>query len=214
MEQSGSEAFPVALRLRGRAVVVVGGDREAAEKVPRLLAAGASVALVSPDVQPSLAALAGEGRLRWFCRAFVESDVHGAQVVLLTDMDDARARQLRSLAARHHFWLCALDQPAYSDFFLVSVVARGPVQIAISTGGRAPLLARRLRQALDRALDERFGEFARSFAELRARVRGLTKSARREVLERALAGFAMEVSLRYPGSEGHAGHPPDQAREP
>lgn len=204
----------MALSLRGRAVLVLGGGAEAAEKVPRLLAAGARVTLVSQAAEPALVALAQTGELTWFGRTFLDSDVYGARVVLLTEIDEPCARALRALADRHHFWLCTLDQPAFSDFFLVSTFTRGPVQIAISTGGRAPLLARRLRQALERGLDERFGEFARSFAELRARVRGLTKGARSEVLERALSGFAMEVSLRYPEPEGHAGHPPDQAREP
>lgn len=207
-------AFPVALSLRDRAVLVVGGGEEAAQKVPKLLAAGAHVTIVAPCVDEPLAALARARAVHWFARAFVPSDCAGAHVVLLTEIDPVLAARLRALAAHHRYWLCALDQPAYSDFYLVSTLTRGPVQIAISTSGRAPLLARRLRQALERGLDGAFSEFARNFATLRERVRNLPKPARTERLEGALAGFAMEVRLRYPEANGQgAGYPPEPARD-
>ena len=213
MKESEISAFPVALNLRERAVLVLGGEEEAEQKVPRLLAAGARVTLVAREASEPLAALARTGAISWFAREFVASDLQGVAVVLLTVIDAERARSLRELTRRRGCLMCAIDQPAFSDFYLVSTVTRGPVQIAISTSGRAPLLARRLRQALDQGLDGAFGEFARKFAALRARVRALPKYERGQVLERALAGFAMEVRLRYPEPEGHAGPPPDGARE-
>lgn len=213
MQEPEIHAFPVALDLVGRGVLVIGGDDEAEHKARRLLQAGARVTIVAPFVTEDLAQAARAGRLRWFAREFTPSDAQGAHLVLLTTPDAERAAELRALARRARFLLCAIDQPAYSDFFLVSVVAQGPVQLAISTSGRAPLLARRLRQALAHALDARFAEFARGFAELRARVRTLPKPARREVLERALTGFAMEVRLSYPDSDGHADLPSSEVRE-
>ncbi len=214
LPSTDSGAFPVALHLRGRAALVIGGGDEAAHKVPKLLAAGAQVTVVAPHAGEELARLARARGVLWFARAFVPTDVLGTQVVLLTEPDPERARELRALARSSRFWLCAVDQPDVSDFFLVSTVVRGPVQIAISTGGRAPLLARRLRQALDRALDARFGDFARSFADLRARVRTLPKAERGQVLEGALEGFAMEVRLRYPEHNGQgAAYPPDDRRD-
>ena len=214
MKSTEIGSFPVALALRGRAVLVVGGAEEAVQKIPKLLAAGALVTVVAPHLDAALVPLVRRQAVRWFAREFSAGDVRGAQVVLLTLLDEPLAQTLRGLANTHHFLLCALDQPAYSDFYLVATLTRGPVQLAISTGGRAPLLARRLRQALEAALDTRFSEFAEGFAALRARVRTLSKSARTEVLERALAGFAMEVTLRYPESDGRAGLPPPQeARE-
>jgi siroheme synthase-like protein len=209
------EAFPVALNLRGRAALVLGGGEEAVDKVPKLLRAGARVTLVAPQVAASLADAARKGALAWYARTFEPTDLYGSDLVLLTDIDPARAAELRGLARRFHFWLCTLDQPDTADFFLVSTVVRGPVQIGISTSGRAPLLARALRVALERGLGPRFGEFARSFAALRARVRDLPKDRRREVLAGALAGFAMEVRVRYPGEDDGqgAGYPPDEAQE-
>jgi siroheme synthase-like protein len=206
-------AFPVALNLRGRRVLVVGGGDEAAQKVPRLLQAGAHVTVVAARVEESLARAAATRALVWFARELAAGDTCGQQIVLLTLLDEALAQALRRLADVERFLLGAIDQPAFSDFFLVSTVTSGPVQIAISTSGRAPLLARRLRQALAVGLDARFGEFARNFAELRARVRGIPKAERSEVLEQALVGFAMEVRLRYPEPDGHADLPPEKVRE-
>jgi uroporphyrin-III C-methyltransferase / precorrin-2 dehydrogenase / sirohydrochlorin ferrochelatase len=206
--------FPAALNLRARAVLVIGGGEEAVSKVPKLLAAGARVTIVSPLVDESLARAARTQQLTWFARDFSPRDVCGVHVVMLTDQDPVRAAELRALAQTARFWLCAIDQPEFSDFYLVSTMERGPVQIAISTGGGAPLLARRLREGLERGLDARFGEFARSFARLRARLRPLPKAERTALLERALTGFAMEVSLRYPEPDGQgAGYPPDEARD-
>jgi len=213
-----NRVFPAALNLQGRAVLVVGGDQEAVQKVPKLLAAGAHVTIVAPSVEPALAQAAAERLLTWHARPFEPADVERMHVVMLTPLDPVRAAQLRALADSAHFWLCAIDQPAFSDFFMVSSLERGPVQIAISTGGGAPLLARRVRQALERGLDARFGEFARSFACLRASLRALPKAERMHLLERALDGFAMDVTVRYPESypqdDGQgAGDPPDEARE-
>lgn len=218
MKANEIRVFPAALNLRGRAVLVVGGDQEAGQKVPKLLAAGAEVTIVAPALEAGLAELARAGRLTWHAREFEPGDVEGKHVVMLTPLDPALAAQLQTLAARARFWLCAIDQPEFSDFYMVSSLERGPVQIAISTGGGAPLLARRLRQALERGLDARFGEFARSFASLRAQLRPLPKAERMQLLERALDGFAMDVTVRYPRSSPQqdgqgAGYPPDEARK-
>ena len=129
--------------------------------------------------------------------------------VMLTEPDEARARELVSLRSQSRFWLCAVDQPAYSDIHLVSTVVRGPVQIGISTGGRAPLLARVLRRALERALDQRFAVFAQGFARLRSELRSAPKNERLKRLEHALEGFAMDVRLSYPAEKSDGGRPSD-----
>ena len=195
-------------------MLVLGGGEEAVQKVPKLLAAGALVTIVSASVAEPLAKLAHAHALTWHARDFARSDVHGVHMVMLTELEATRAAQLRELQQQAPFWLCAIDQPAFSDLFLVSTVTRGPIQIAISTSGKAPLLARRIREALEAALDAKFGEFARRFAQLRASVRSLPRSQRSEVLERALDGFAMNVRLSYPEADGQgAGNPPADARD-
>ncbi len=201
--------FPVALALDGRPVLVLGGGEEACDKLAKLSAAGARVSLVSPSVLPELEELAQRGRCTWYARAFHPSDLQGVQLVFLTDPDVSLARRLRALKRTYPFWLCAIDQPTFSDLFLVSTFQRGPVQIAISTAGTAPLLSRRLREELARGLDQTFAEFARKFADLRARLRTLPRHQRKERLMRALNGFAIELRVGYPPGNPFGEGPPD-----
>ncbi|MDB4991174.1 MAG: siroheme synthase [Myxococcaceae bacterium] len=209
------QAFPVALNLAGRSVLVVGGSEEALQKVPKLILAGAAVTIVAPSLAEPLQLLARHRVVTWYVRDFVPTDVRGAHLVMLTEIEPRRAEQLRALARVQGFWLCAIDQPAWSDFFLVSTVVAGPIQLSISSSGKAPLLARRMREALELALDAKFAVFAHRFAALRARVRAVPRVQRSEILKRALDGFAMDVRLSYPEGHGQGvGDPPEDARDP
>lgn len=199
MKTSYRETLPVALNLAGRSVLVVGGGEEAAAKVAMLRQVRARVTLVAEQAEPELARLAQRLRLTWYARRFLESDLIGCRLVLLTELDRELAQRLSELRQRYPFWLCAIDQPEYCDLFMVSSLRRGPVQIGISTGGGAPLLARRLREDLEAGLDPGFGDFARSFADLRARLKALPRAERQRRLDEALHGFALEVRVSYPG---------------
>ena len=190
--------FAATLNLVDRSVLVLGGGAEAEDKVVKLLGAGARVTLVAEQVTQALHEQVLRGAVSWYARYFHVSDVAGVHLVMLTEQDPALGARLRALKSEHGFWLCAIDQPSFSDVFLVSTLQRGPVQIGISTGGDAPLLSRRLRQAFEQGLDAQFGEFARKFAVLRARLRALPKAQRKERLEAALNGFAIEVRVSYP----------------
>jgi siroheme synthase-like protein len=196
--QSYRETLPVALNLNGRNVLLLGGGREAEDKLSKLLEVGARVTLVAEHGGPALQHAVRRDRVLWYMRGFVPSDLLGVHLVMLTEPDQGLARRLKALQQRHTFWLCAVDQPDYSDLFLVSLVRRGPLQIGISTGGGAPLLARRIRQGLEAGLDQRLEEFARSFADLRAELKQLPKLERAHRLEQALHGFAIDVQVSYP----------------
>ncbi|HEX6243324.1 MAG TPA: bifunctional precorrin-2 dehydrogenase/sirohydrochlorin ferrochelatase [Polyangiales bacterium] len=198
MAASFRKTLPVALALEGRNVLLLGGGAEAEDKFAQLRAAGARVTLVAERTGEALRGAAQRGELIWFARRFLTSDLVGAQFVLLTDQDERLALQLKQLKARHAFWLCALDQPQHSDVFMVSIVRRGPLHIAIGTGGGAPLLARRIRQALEAGLPQGLANFARSFADLRASLRHVPKAGRTQRLQQELEGFAMDVHVSYP----------------
>jgi siroheme synthase-like protein len=191
--------LPIALCLLGRRVVVVGGGPESADKIPKLLGAGARVEVVAETVPASVAEASRTRRLLWWARALCEFDLHAADLVLLVDDDPILARKLRGLKGCYGYMFAAVDQPDVSDFYFVSIVTRGPIQIGISTGGRAPLLARTLRKAFEAGLDARFTAFAEQVVALRQQYRALAKPARIAALSRAFSGFALELRLRYPG---------------
>ncbi len=101
---SGSPAYLTGLLLAGRLVVAVGGGHVHARRVPKLLAAGADVVVVAPELHPDLAGLAASGRLTWHQRAFTEADLDGAWYVLAATDDPAvNARVAEAAEARHTF---------------------------------------------------------------------------------------------------------------
>jgi siroheme synthase-like protein len=206
-------SLPVALVVRGRPALVVGGDDEAADKALRLVEAGARVTVVAPAVVPAIARLAERAGLRWYARELVDDDVRGAHVVVVTPLDAALASRVRRLAHAGRAWLCAIDQPAFCDFVQVATVRAGPVQVALSSDGTAPALLGRLRAGLVAALDARFAAFAARLAEARTRLRDVDRAGRRRLMEAWLAGFGFDVTVRYPAWEASADGPPEPSRD-
>ena len=142
-----ADYFPVLLDLRGRLALVVGGGAVAARKVRDLLQCGASVAVVSPAITGDLAMLAAAGRIVHRARPFRRVDVRDAALVIaatgVPDVDTGVAAESR----RRRALVNVVDRPAQCDFIAPSVLRRGDLQIAVSTGGRSPALAREIRGA-------------------------------------------------------------------
>jgi uroporphyrin-III C-methyltransferase/precorrin-2 dehydrogenase/sirohydrochlorin ferrochelatase len=139
-----SNVFPVFLRLAGKRVLLVGGGPVAAGKLGALLAAGAAVEVVAPDVRPEIER-AGVAVYR---RRFEAADVDGAWYVVAAAPPDVN-RQVRAAAEAQRIFVNAVDDPANATAYMGGIVRRGDVTIAISTAGRAPALAGLLREALD-----------------------------------------------------------------
>jgi uroporphyrin-III C-methyltransferase/precorrin-2 dehydrogenase/sirohydrochlorin ferrochelatase len=136
--------FPAFLQLRSRRVVLIGGGRVAAGKLEALLAAGADVTVVAPDVRPELE----QAGVVVHRRAFVEDDLDGAWWVVAAAPADVN-RQVLAAAESRRVFVNAVDDPAHATAYAGGVVRRGGVTIAISTDGRAPALAGLLREALE-----------------------------------------------------------------
>jgi precorrin-2 dehydrogenase/sirohydrochlorin ferrochelatase len=178
--------YPAFLDLRGRRCLVVGGGAVAERKVTGLLDAGAHVRVVSPALTPALSALATAGIVEHRARPFRRHDVRGATLVVAATgaptVDDAVA----AAARRARALVNVVDRPAACDFILPSVLRRGDLQIAVSTGGRSPALAREIRRRLEADFDAESGivvewagrQRARALANVRA------PAARRRAAER------------------------------
>jgi uroporphyrin-III C-methyltransferase/precorrin-2 dehydrogenase/sirohydrochlorin ferrochelatase len=136
--------FPAFLNLTSRRVVVVGGGRVAAGKIDALLAAGADVTVIAPDIRPEIAQRA----VTVIQRAFQESDLDGAWWVVAAAPRDVNRRVLAAAEPRRVF-VNAVDDPANATAYAGGVVRRDGVTLAISTDGRAPALAGLLREALE-----------------------------------------------------------------
>jgi uroporphyrin-III C-methyltransferase/precorrin-2 dehydrogenase/sirohydrochlorin ferrochelatase len=137
----------VFLKLAGRRVVVVGGGPVAASKLAALVAAGAAVHVVSPDIVPEIAAL-GVSIAR---RRFAPADLDDAWFVVAAATPEVN-REVADAAEDRRLFVNAVDDTASATAYLGGVVRKGGVTVAISTDGRAPALAGLLREGLDAAL--------------------------------------------------------------
>ena len=175
--------FPVLLDLRGRGCVVIGGGLVAERRVASLLTAGAAVTVVSPRVTAALVADAAAGRLRHVARIFEPADLDGATLAF-TATDDGRvnAEVAREGRARG-VWVNAADDPAHCDFLLPAVVRRGPLVVAVGTGGRSPALARAIREELEAWLTDDHATLA---GDVRAELHGQGLRATAEAWRAAL----------------------------
>jgi siroheme synthase-like protein len=139
--------LPLFVNLTGRRVLLVGGGPVAAAKLEQLLAAGADVHVVSPDVHDSLA----RSRARIERRAFVPGDLDDVWLVVAAATPEVN-RAVAAAAETRRIFVNAVDDPANATAFLSGVVRRGGVTIAISSEGRAPGLTALLRQAIEDVL--------------------------------------------------------------
>jgi len=143
-----SALYPVFLKLDGAPVLVVGGGPIAASKLDALIAAGASITVVAPDVVPEI-----RRRATVIEREFSPSDLIDVQWVVAAATPEVN-REVAAAAAARGLFVNAVDDTAVATAYLGGVVRRGPIEIAISTGGLAPALAGLLREALDAVLPD------------------------------------------------------------
>jgi siroheme synthase-like protein len=141
--------FPAFLRLQKRLVVVIGGGAIATDKIPALLQTGARVRVISPKVTPKIAEWVRNREVEWLPKLFDGDDLSGAfLVVAATALRDLNESVFLQADARNI--LCnAVDDIDHCHFFYGSIVQRGDLQIAISTNGKSPALAQRLRKELE-----------------------------------------------------------------
>lgn len=164
--------FPLFADLQGRSVLVVGGGAVAERKVLALLHAGALPLVGAPALSPRLAQLAGEGRLQWLQGSFQPRWLQGDIWLVIAATDDNTVnRAVAEAATAQRLWVNVVDDARLSSFHVPAVVERGPLQIAVSSGGAAPMVARHVRRQLEQMFDQSWGELTRLLGRHRARIR-------------------------------------------
>jgi len=147
-DREGLTGLPVNLLVRDRHCVVVGAGRIAARKVDSLLAVGARVTVVAPDVGEELRERAARGEVTLVTRPFEPSDVDDAWLVITATDDPAVNTSVFEACESARVWANSADDPANCSYTLMSTVRRSDIVVAIGTGGRSPALAKHLRQTL------------------------------------------------------------------
>ncbi|MDH3474438.1 MAG: siroheme synthase CysG [Rhodospirillales bacterium] len=190
--------FPAFLDLDGQRVLVVGGGETAARKLRLLRRAGARVAVVAPRVVPEIESLAAEGGLDWLPRGFVAGDVAGCRLVHAATGIAAVDERVAEAAQAAGVPVNVVDRPELCSFVMPAIVDRDPVVVAISSGGAAPVLARRLRARLEALLPARLGSLAGFAGAFRGAVEAKIPdfAGRRRFWERFFDGPIADTVLR------------------
>lgn len=159
--------YPVSLDIKNRKCLVVGGGGVGTRKVATLLDCGAKVTVVSPDVSGQLLALANNGSIVLEKRSYRKTDLDGMFLVIGTTDDEELNRQI-SIDAEKLNMLCNIaDRPNVCNFILPSIVNRGDLTISISTSGKSPALAKKLRIELEEQFGNEYAELLRLMGAIR-----------------------------------------------
>ena len=149
--------YPVSLDIAGRLCVVVGGGRVAARKVRGILAAGARVRIISPELTSQLSALVARGSVEWLEKPFAAEDLSGAFLVFAaTDQPSVQAEAVAAARA-HNLLVNVADDPEACNFQVPAVLRRGDLSISIATNGKTPAVAALVRRRLEEVVGEEYG---------------------------------------------------------
>ncbi len=190
--------FPAMLKLEGKKCVVVGAGRVAAAKTAGLLTHGAHLVVVSPLAVSRIQSFARAGRLLWKRRNFSPRDVAGA-VLVVAATDSPQVNESVFRACGKHGILCnVVDDPEHCDFFYPAVVRRGSLQITISTDGRSPSLAARLRRELERQFGPEWSHWIEHVGRERRQLlsKPMNAKKRRERLKQVASPQAFRAFVR------------------
>ncbi|NDL61202.1 siroheme synthase CysG [Acerihabitans arboris] len=189
--------LPLFADLRQRPVLVVGGGEVAARKILLLQRAGAEVRVVARRLSPELELQARSGRIQWLGEIFSPAMLDGVFLVIAATNDPVLNAEVYAAADRRQILANVVDDQPKCSFIFPSIVDRSPIMIAISSGGKAPVLARILREKLESLLPAFLGPMADMAGAFRERVKQHVSSmgGRRRFWERALNGrFASLVA--------------------
>ena len=179
--------LPITLDLTGRFCVIVGGGRVAARKVSDVLAAGATCRVVSPEVDPSIAER--ETGVEVVRAPFSPEVLDGADLVFVATDDEAVNRAASAAARERGVLVNVADRPELCDFHVPAVVRRGDLLLAISTGGKSPALAGRIRKQLTAQFGDEYAALLGLLGGLRDDLTprpGLTQTDRKAIYDEIL----------------------------
>ena len=163
--------LPVFLNITGQPCLVVGGGEVGARKVQQLLKAGAKILIVSPELCPEITDLVADNKVKYLHSEFKEDLLNDCVLVIAATDDEKLNKRVSEQARKRRIPVNVVDNPELCSFIMPSVVDRPPVQIAISTGGASPVLARLLRARLETMIPSAFGKLADLMKSFRAKVK-------------------------------------------
>src|SRR4030042_2038411 len=178
-DKQASPYYPILLNIQGKKCLVAGGGKVALRKVKVLLEHGANVEIVRPVFCPELNQLAADGAIRAIQRDYNSEDLQHVFIAIAATDDAKTNERIASEARRKGVLTNVVDDPKHSDFFLPSYFERGDIIVAVSTSGRSPALARKIRSQLETDFKAEYMQLAVVTEEVRSKLKqqGITASS-------------------------------------
>jgi precorrin-2 dehydrogenase/sirohydrochlorin ferrochelatase len=189
--------YPAFIDLHGKRAVVIGGGNVAERKARSLIKAGARVTVISPQITDGLTKLGKKGLLKHRGRNYRKSDLAGAFIVIAgtssSRTNDRIAGDARSLVN-------VIDVPSRGNFIVPSVVERGALTIAVSTGGASPAVSKAIRKEMERLYGTEFARYIRFLERIRKKASAkIPRTKTRNAFLRSLASEELLTTLRNKG---------------
>ena len=196
--------YPVALSVRGRRALVVGGGAVAERKIRGLLSAEAAIAVISPALTPPLAALAEAGAIGWEPRRYAAGDLAGAFIAFAATDDDATNAAVVAEARDAGILVNDASDAERGDFVTPAVHRSGPLTVTIDSTGLSPSFTKRIRDELALQFDARYARAASTLGLLRERVQAVVPPPMRApVMQHFAARDIEELAAMPPGAVEH-----------
>jgi len=186
--------LPIFFDVKGKQCIVIGAGPIASRKVDLLHSAGAEVTVISPVLADEMTRFEQEGKIKWYERTYQPGDLKDAWLVIAATNDQEVNRQIVAEADDLKIPCNRVESPDMGSFIMPSIINRDPVQIAVSTGGASPVLARLIRTNLESCTPSAYGNLARLVESYREPVKATFKKVeeRRKFWESVLEGPVSE----------------------
>jgi siroheme synthase-like protein len=188
--------FPILLEMAGRRCLVIGGGAVAERKIANLLEVGAEVTVISAEVTETIAQWAKKDAIRLNARRYRSGDLTDYELAFAATDESTVNAQVFQDGRREGVWVNSADDPTNCDFILPSVLRRGDLTVAVSSGGHSPALARTIREELEKYFTQEYEQLARLAAEARNELRKQSLTASFETWRRALSGEVRQLLIR------------------
>ena len=191
--------YPIYLKLNQVKCLVIGGGSVAERKVTTLLQYGARVLVIAPDITIGLNERVLRGEIEYWSRSYQSGDLDNLEVgrslvFVATNQPEVNHQVFRECQARG-ILVNVVDDPVHCSFFVPAIVRRGSLCLAISTEGKSPMLARRIREKLEKEFGPEYEEFLNILGECRQKIlhRVSDERQRRKLFEQLLDMDLLEL---------------------
>lgn len=193
--------YPIFVQLEGKKVVVVGGGNVAHRKVLALLECGAAIYLAGRELVSELEQMVEKKEIHFLGHEFKDEYLNNAFMIIAATDDKDLNHHISTCAREKGVWVNAVDQPPDCDFIVPSILKRGDLQIAISTSGKSPALARKIRKSLEAQFGQEYETFLAMMGRLRKMVLslGLPQEENSRIFQKIVdADFLENISDGFP----------------